>query len=141
MNDPSMEANVTGLIKEGLSFKLNTFQLVFHPIIICTSVPLNLFVGYVLLSDKQLRNVRNSIWFGIVASNLTNLFMASLRQFLFYNKSYVACQLFTVLFSKPYIVLLITSSAVESSGQVRVEYSGGRVNNSRYKSLNLRKII
>jgi hypothetical protein len=106
MNDTEFEANVTGLI-EKLSFKLDTFQLVLHPIIICTNVPLNLFVGYVLLSDKQLRNVRNSIWFGIVASNLKTFFMALLQQFLIYKKSYAACQLFTVLFSKPNIVLLI----------------------------------
>ena len=42
---------------------------------------------YVLLSDKQLQNVRNSIWFAIVASNLKNLLMASFQQFLIYKKS------------------------------------------------------
>ena len=106
MNDTDFEENVTDLIREGLSFQLDTFQLVLHPIVICISVPLNLFVGYVLLSDKQLHNVRNSIWCGIVASNFKNLFTASLQQFFIYKKSYAACQLLTVLFIS-YIVLLI----------------------------------
>jgi len=107
MNDTDFEENVTDLIREGLSFQLDTFQLVLHPIVICISVPLNLFVGYVLLSDKQLHNVRNSIWCGIVASNFKNLFTASLQQFFIYKKSYTACRLLTVLFSKAYIVLLM----------------------------------
>ena len=107
MNDTDFEENVTDFTREGLSFQLDTFQLVFHPIVICISVPLNLFVGYVLLSDKQLHNVRNSIWCGIVASNFKNLFTASLQQFFIYKKSYTACRLLTVLFSKAYIVLLI----------------------------------
>ena len=107
MNDTDFEENGTDLTRKGLSFQLDTFQLVLHPIVICISVPLNLFVGYVLLSDKQLHNVRNSIWCGIVASNFKNLFTASLQQFFIYKKSYTACRLLTVLFSKAYIVLLI----------------------------------
>jgi hypothetical protein len=66
MNDTDFEPNVISLTKK-FSVKLDTFQFVLHPIIICIFVPLNLFVGYVLLSDEELHNVSNSIWFCIAA--------------------------------------------------------------------------
>jgi hypothetical protein len=56
-----LDANVTGLIEE-FSYKLDTFQLVLHLIIICINFPLNLFIGYVLMSDKQLRLQLQLVW-------------------------------------------------------------------------------
>jgi hypothetical protein len=89
------------------SFELYTFQLILHPIALCICVPLNLLVGYVLLSDKELHNTRNAIWLGVIASNLAAFFMDSLQQFVYYRRSYVACQLFSFLAGKPYVVLLV----------------------------------
>ena len=106
MNDT--EFNKTSLFGEDAdSFELYTFQLILHPIALCICVPLNLFVGYVLLSDKELHNARNAIWLGVVASNLAAFFMDSLQQFVFYRRSYAACQVFSFLAGKPYVVLLV----------------------------------
>ena len=106
MNDT--EFNKTSLFGEDAdSFELHTFQLILHPIALCICVPLNLFVGYVLLSDKELHNARNAIWLGVIASNLAAFFMDSLQQFVFYRRSYAACQVFSFLAGKPYVVLLV----------------------------------
>ena len=106
MNDTG--SNETLLFNEGLvSLELCTFQKIWHPIVLCICVSLNLFVGYVLLSDKELHNARNAIWLGVVASNLAAFFMDSLQQFVSYRRSYAACQVFSFLAGKPYVVLLV----------------------------------
>ena len=65
MNDTG--SNETWLFDEGLvSLELYTFQMIWHPIVFSVCIPLNLFVGYVLLFDKELHNARNAIWLDIV---------------------------------------------------------------------------
>ena len=106
MNDTG--SNETLLFDEGLvSLELCTFQKIWHPIVLCICVSLNLFVGYVLLSDKELHNARHATWLGIVASNLSVFFVRVLHHFFVHQQNYFACQLFTVTMGKPYVVLLI----------------------------------
>jgi hypothetical protein len=105
MNDTG--SNETWLFDEGLvSLELFTFQIIWHPIVVCICIPLKLSVSYVLLSDKELHNARNANWLGIVASNLAVFFTTSLHRCV-YQRNYVACQLFSAMVGKPYPVLLI----------------------------------
>ena len=108
MNDSELEANETNLFEEGyIPFRVYTYQLILYPMAFCIFVPLNLFVAFVLLTDKTLHNARNAIWLGVIASNLTVFFMASLKYFIFYQQSYIACQLHSFVFGKPYTILLV----------------------------------
>jgi hypothetical protein len=106
MNDT--ESNKSSLFGDGyVPFDSYTFQLILHPIALCICVPLNLLVGYILLFDKELHTARNTIWIGIISSNLAAFFVLSLQHFIFYQQNYVACQLFTFLAGKPYVLLLV----------------------------------
>ena len=101
-------ANESNLYNDGyLPFGLYTFQLILHPIALFICVPLNLLVGYILLFDQELRTARNTIWLGIVASNLAAFFVLSLQHFIFYQQNYVVCQLLTFMTGKPYVLLLV----------------------------------
>ena len=105
MNDT--EANKS-LFDDGyIPFESYIFQLILHPIALFICVPLNLLVGYILLFDKELHTARNTIWLGIVASNLVAFFVLSLQHFIFYQQNYVVCKLFNFLAPKPYVLLLV----------------------------------
>ena len=106
MNDTGDGTTESIALEDGLiRLKVYTFQLILHPIALTICAPLNLFVAYVLLTDKELHNARNAIWLGIVVSNLGMLCIGVFQNYAHHNE--VACQFFSLIFGKAYVVLHI----------------------------------
>jgi hypothetical protein len=81
-------------------------QFIFHLIIFFIGVPLNLITAVVLISNKELYNARNAIWLGVIFSNFLVFLLILLEYLIFYEHSYTACRLFSVIMGKPYLILL-----------------------------------
>ena len=90
-----------------IPLSLYPYQTILHPIVLCICIPMNLLVGYVLLSNQKLHNARNAIWLGIIASNLSVFTINLLHYLSFLHRHYVICQIISFFYDKPYIVLLI----------------------------------
>jgi len=84
----------------------NTFQVLYHSVLVVYGIPFNLFVALVLAFTRQLHNSRNLLWLAVALCNLAVLLVVSFEYLAIYLESRLACRLVATLLGKPYALVL-----------------------------------
>ena len=85
----------------------NTFQILYHSVLVVCGIPFNLLVAMVLAFTRQLHNTRNLLWLAVALCNLAVLLVVSFEYLAIYLESRLACRLVATLLGKPYALVLV----------------------------------
>ena len=77
-----------------------------HLICAAFGIPLNVFVGAVLICNPSLYSARNTIWIGVIFCNILTLVMGLIEVWAIAGGNEEACLIFTVMMGKPYTMVL-----------------------------------
>jgi hypothetical protein len=98
------------LVDDGLQqLPLTSNMLIVHLVCICLGIPLNVFVGLVIIRNRRLHNPRNIFWLGSILCHLTALLFALLECLVSRSPSSVPCFMYSTMIGTSYTVLLINS--------------------------------
>lgn len=98
------------LVDDGLQqLPLTSNMLIVHLVCICLGIPLNVFVGLVIIRNRRLHNPRNTFWLGSILCHLTALLFALLECLVSRSPSSVPCFMYSTMIGTSYTVLLINS--------------------------------
>ena len=109
MSDTHVYGHIA-LVDDGLQqLPLTSNMLIVHLVCICLGVPLNVFVGWVIIRNRRLHNPRNTFWLGSILCHLTALLFALLECLVSRSPSSVPCFMYSTMIGTSYTMLLINS--------------------------------